>query len=170
MMRDISLQGRRLASCGLQSTSASIVMTWIELPHSMWPLFSPTRNWTQILCIARQILNHWTTREVTQRVLRVGCLKEPMPENTVMPAPCSPSLGELEMGDERFFLMHSLSKRWLFSHVSSFPYAHQCHSWPLLPFMDLHQLAQILYTHTRVRASWRWGSRHVHRKDVHSVS
>ena len=30
----------------------------------MWDLSSPTRDWTPISCIARQILNCWTTREV----------------------------------------------------------------------------------------------------------
>ena len=30
----------------------------------MWDLSSPTRDQTCISCIARQILNHWTTREV----------------------------------------------------------------------------------------------------------
>ena len=30
----------------------------------MWDLSSPTRDRTRIPCIGRQILNHWTTREV----------------------------------------------------------------------------------------------------------
>ena len=30
----------------------------------MWNLSSPTRDWTHAHCIARQIPNHWTTREV----------------------------------------------------------------------------------------------------------
>ena len=30
----------------------------------MWDPFSPTRDQTCVSCIARQILNHWTTREV----------------------------------------------------------------------------------------------------------
>ena len=30
----------------------------------MWDLNSPTRDWTRVPCIARQILNHWTTKEV----------------------------------------------------------------------------------------------------------
>ena len=37
---------------------------WAQLFHSMWDLSSPTRDQTCISCIARQILNHWTTREV----------------------------------------------------------------------------------------------------------
>ena len=31
----------------------------------MWDLSSATKGWTRILCIARQILSHWTTREVS---------------------------------------------------------------------------------------------------------
>ena len=34
----------------------------------MWDLSSPTRDRTHVPCIGRQILNHWTTREVP------GCL------------------------------------------------------------------------------------------------
>lgn len=30
----------------------------------MWDPSSLTRDWTRILCIARQVLNHWTTGEV----------------------------------------------------------------------------------------------------------
>ena len=30
----------------------------------MWNLSAPTRDWAHIPCIARQIVNHWTTREV----------------------------------------------------------------------------------------------------------
>ena len=39
---------------------------WTQLPQAMWDLnlSSPTRNHTRIPYIARQILNHWTTREV----------------------------------------------------------------------------------------------------------
>ena len=31
----------------------------------MWDLSSPTRDRTHVPCIVRQILYHWTTREVT---------------------------------------------------------------------------------------------------------
>ena len=34
----------------------------------MWDLSSWTRDWTFIPCIVRQILNHWTTREVPLHV------------------------------------------------------------------------------------------------------
>ena len=33
-------------------------------PRGMWDLSSLTRDWTRTPCIGRQILNHWTTREV----------------------------------------------------------------------------------------------------------
>ena len=75
IMRDLSLQhsdslvwhvgsvitAGRLSSCG----------TWIQLPHGMWDLSSPTRNRTCIPCVARQILNHQITRGVP-RVLHLG--------------------------------------------------------------------------------------------------
>ena len=44
----------RLFSCGM----------WAQLPHGMWDLSSPTRDQIHVPCIGRQILNHWTTREV----------------------------------------------------------------------------------------------------------
>ena len=30
------------------------------MPHSMWDLSSPARGTTQVLCIRKQILSHWT--------------------------------------------------------------------------------------------------------------
>jgi len=45
--------------CVLSSCSA-----WASLSHSMWDLSSPVRDQTHIPCIGRQILNHWTTKEV----------------------------------------------------------------------------------------------------------
>ena len=48
-----------LAAQGLSSCS-----TQAELLCGMWDLSSPTRDRTHVLCIARQILNHWTLREV----------------------------------------------------------------------------------------------------------
>ena len=30
----------------------------------MWSLSSPTRDWIHVLCIRRQVINHWTTREI----------------------------------------------------------------------------------------------------------
>ena len=38
--------------------------SWAQLLHSMWDLSFPTRDLIYIHCIAKQILNHWTTREV----------------------------------------------------------------------------------------------------------
>ena len=41
------------------------------LSCGMWDLSSPTRDWTHLPCIARQFLNHWTPREVTESVDRL---------------------------------------------------------------------------------------------------
>ena len=38
--------------------------TWAWLPLGMWDLSSLPKDWTHISCIGRQILNHWTAREV----------------------------------------------------------------------------------------------------------
>ena len=38
--------------------------TWVYLLQSMWDLSSLTRDQTHIPYIGRQIINHWTTREV----------------------------------------------------------------------------------------------------------
>ena len=38
--------------------------TWAQLHRGMWDLSSLAWDWTLVLCVARQILNHWTTREV----------------------------------------------------------------------------------------------------------
>ena len=45
---------RMLSSCS----------AWAYLSHSTWDLTSLTRDRTCFPCIGRQILNHWTTREV----------------------------------------------------------------------------------------------------------
>ena len=45
--------------CGLSSCSV-----WAELSGSLWDFNSLTRNQTHAPCFGRQILNHWTTREV----------------------------------------------------------------------------------------------------------
>ena len=41
----------------------------------MWDLSSPIRDWTCIPCTGRQILNHWTTREVPCIVLMVDFIE-----------------------------------------------------------------------------------------------
>ena len=48
------VKARELSSCGARA----------YLPHCMWDLSSPTRDWTHVPCIGRWILYHWTTREV----------------------------------------------------------------------------------------------------------
>ena len=50
------------SSCGLQ----------VSLLCGMWDLSSQTGDQTGIPCIARQILNHWTTREVPHLPLLRG--------------------------------------------------------------------------------------------------
>ena len=45
-----------LSSCGARAL----------LPLSMWNPSSLTRDQTWVSCIGRQILNHWTTKEVPQ--------------------------------------------------------------------------------------------------------
>ena len=37
----------------------------------MWDLSSQARDWTRVSCIERQILNHWTTREVQSPLIVV---------------------------------------------------------------------------------------------------
>ena len=44
----------RLSNCSMRA----------QLPHSMWDLSYLTRDRTRVPCIARQIINSWTTREV----------------------------------------------------------------------------------------------------------
>ena len=52
---------------GLSSCS-----TQAELLCGMWDLSSLTRDQTPVLCIARQILNHWTDREVPEPFLKIS--------------------------------------------------------------------------------------------------
>ena len=35
------------------------------MPRGMWGLSSPTKDQTHICCIERQVLDHWTTKQVT---------------------------------------------------------------------------------------------------------
>ena len=62
VMGDLSLwhTDSLFAVQGLSSCS-----TQAELLCGMWDLSSLTRHRTHVLCIARQILNHWTVREVS---------------------------------------------------------------------------------------------------------
>ena len=56
-----------LSSCGVQAPECSgsvVVAHRLSYSHSMWDLGSLTREWACVPCIARQILNHWTIREV----------------------------------------------------------------------------------------------------------
>ena len=52
--------------CGtwpLRCMGSAVMATWALLLPSMWGLPGPG-IWTCVLCIGRQILNHWTTRQV----------------------------------------------------------------------------------------------------------
>ena len=51
---DSLVVGQRLSHCGTRAL----------LLHGIWDLNSSTKDQTQVLSIARGILNHWTTREV----------------------------------------------------------------------------------------------------------
>ena len=42
----------------------------------MWDLSSPTRGQIHVPCLARQILNHWTTREVPNEIFQKEKLTE----------------------------------------------------------------------------------------------
>ena len=61
---------RLFSSCSAYGLSGCGVRA--SLPHSMWGLSSPTRGWTCVPCIGRQILNHWTTREVLHIYFRIS--------------------------------------------------------------------------------------------------
>ena len=58
--------------CGLQALPR--VAVWGLLSRNMWDLSSPTRGWTHVPCIGKQILNPWTTREVPLALLKSGHL------------------------------------------------------------------------------------------------
>ena len=47
-----------------ESVMRTSVVGPAQLLHNMWDVSYPTGDRTHILCIARQILNCWTTREV----------------------------------------------------------------------------------------------------------
>uniref|UniRef100_A0A452FC04 Homeobox domain-containing protein n=1 Tax=Capra hircus TaxID=9925 RepID=A0A452FC04_CAPHI len=47
-------------ACGLRS----YVDSWVQLLCKVWGLSSPIRVQTHVLCIARQILNHWTNGQL----------------------------------------------------------------------------------------------------------
>ena len=52
--------------CGMWSLQlwCKVSKVWRLSSCSMWDLSSLSRDWTHVPCIARQILNHWITREV----------------------------------------------------------------------------------------------------------
>ena len=60
--RRISAVSCVIFHCGTQALTSWSVLAWFF--QGIWNLSSLTRNWTYVLCIGRQILNHWTTRKV----------------------------------------------------------------------------------------------------------
>ena len=69
----VTAPGTFVASCGTffwstdsldEAHKVSSCTTKASLRCCMWDLSSPTRDQTQVPCIARQILNHWVIREV----------------------------------------------------------------------------------------------------------
>ena len=54
----------RLTSCGSQALEHGWQLWCTGLIAPRYVGYSPTRDWTDVPCIGRQILNHWTTREV----------------------------------------------------------------------------------------------------------
>ena len=57
-------QALLLWSTGPRARGLSVCSTWVSLPQDIWDISSLTRDRTCVLCIGRQILNQWTTREV----------------------------------------------------------------------------------------------------------
>ena len=51
-------------TAALLQPSGFLYSTQFYWPRGMWELSSPTRDWSHVPCIERQLLNHWTTREV----------------------------------------------------------------------------------------------------------
>ena len=51
-----------------RGTASLLSAQGVQLLHSVWDLKFPDQGSTHILCIARQILNHWTTRELLEGI------------------------------------------------------------------------------------------------------
>ena len=79
--------------CGTQALklAGSVVAACKLRCFSVWGLSSSTRDWTYVPCIARWILNHWTTKEGPQRkfLMHLGvscsCLISMLILNHVLP-------------------------------------------------------------------------------------
>ena len=55
------VEAQELSSCGTRA----------QVPRGMWEPSSPTRDRTRVPCIGRQILYHWTTREVPGQYFKI---------------------------------------------------------------------------------------------------
>ena len=72
---------RRLSSCGTQPLECKHQYLWPTGLDALWHVRSSwNRDWTHVSCIGRQILNHWTTREVPEP-LKVGNFLWLVPED-----------------------------------------------------------------------------------------
>ena len=60
----VYLAAFRVGSPSCHAQSIVVAHSLVTVPRGMWDLSSPTRNQTYILGTGRQILNHWTSREV----------------------------------------------------------------------------------------------------------
>ena len=91
----------------------------------MWNLSSPTRDWTHVPCIARGVLNHWTTSEVpsTGILIRVAngegngtplqysCLENPMDRGACWAAVHGVTTSRILVSNFTFtFYFHALEK------------------------------------------------------------
>ena len=47
--------------------------------RGMWDFSSLTRDLTRVPCTGRQILNHWTTREIPRLISQLGHQGRPVP-------------------------------------------------------------------------------------------
>ena len=72
----VAALGILTVSCGIFHCRTRTRWLWCRL-SSPRPMMS-TRNWTWVPCMARQILNHWTTRESPHMCfLSTSCLSSP---------------------------------------------------------------------------------------------
>ena len=62
-IRDLSLQQAH-GHCSCDARAQKLQCAGIVATQHVGSYSSPTRDRTHSLCIARQILNHWTTREI----------------------------------------------------------------------------------------------------------
>ena len=104
----------------------------------MWNLSSPTRDLTWVPCVGRQILNHWTTMEVSVQSISVpqSCLTRCNPRDCSMPGlPVHHQLPE-------FTQTHAHWSQWYHPTISSsvVPFSSHLHSFPASGSFPMSQL------------------------------